>query len=62
MKYNLPILGDIKGPLELEMGLLVVIDEGGSGSVVTTGQHAGWGIFLSDWGVSAFVEWQGGWE
>lgn len=36
----LPVLLDVEGPLELQVGLLIVIDELGDGVVVTTSHHA----------------------
>jgi hypothetical protein len=37
---RLPVLLDVKGPLELQVGLLVIIDELGDGVVMATGHHA----------------------
>jgi hypothetical protein len=45
----LPVLGDVKGPLELEVLLLVVVDEGRYGVVVTASEHARGGLFLVDY-------------
>lgn len=36
----LPILCDIERPLELKMGMVVVVDELGNSIVVTAGDHA----------------------
>lgn len=38
---NLPVLLDVERPLELEMGVVVVVDEFGHGIIVAAGQHAG---------------------
>lgn len=40
MFSSLPILFDVKGPFEFEVGLLVVVDEFGDGVVVATCHHA----------------------
>lgn len=40
--FPLPVLLDVKGPLELEVGLVVVVDELGCGVVMATSHHAGW--------------------
>ena len=45
---SLPVLGDVKAPLKVEMGLLVVVDKARNGIVVATGKHAGGGLFLLD--------------
>lgn len=45
---KLPVLGNVEGPLEGQMGLLVVVDEVGSGIVVAASQHARGGILLLD--------------
>ena len=45
---ELPVLGNVKGPLELEMGVVVVIHELGDGVVVATGDHAGRSFFSID--------------
>jgi hypothetical protein len=36
-----PVLLDVEGPLELQMGLVVVVDELGDGLVVAAAEHAG---------------------
>lgn len=36
----LPVLGDVEGPLEVEVGVVVVVDELGYSVVVATGDHA----------------------
>ena len=36
-----PVLGNVKGPLELQVGMVIIIDKLGDGIVVTTGNHAG---------------------
>ncbi len=46
---SLPVLSDIESPLELEMLLLIVVNEGAGGGVVATGEHAGRGVFFGDW-------------
>ena len=38
----LPILGNVKAPLKLEMLLLIVINKVGDGVVVAAGEHARW--------------------
>ena len=38
--YPLPVLLDVERPLELQMGLVVVVDEFGNGGVVATAEHA----------------------
>lgn len=52
---HLPLLDDVEGPVELEVGLLVIIDEGGCSGVVTTSDHTGWGIFFSNCEEKAYV-------
>jgi hypothetical protein len=44
-----PILCDVEAPLEPEVLLLVVVDEGGDGVVVAAGKEAGGCIFLVDY-------------
>ena len=46
---RLPVFGNVEGPLEGEMCLMVIIDEGGDRSVVATGNHARWCVLLSDY-------------
>lgn len=46
---HLPVLGDVESPLKLEMPLLIVVDEGAYGCVVTTRKHSGRGIFFSNY-------------
>ena len=46
---SLPVLTDVEAPLELEMGLLVVINKARDGVVVAAGEHAGGSIFLLDY-------------
>jgi hypothetical protein len=41
MSSSFPVLLDIEGPLELQMGVVVVVDEFGDGLVVATTEHAG---------------------
>lgn len=50
---DLPILRDIEGPLEFQMALLIIVNEGGDRGVMSSGQHAGWSIFLSNYGILA---------
>jgi hypothetical protein len=38
---SFPVLLDVKGPLELQMGVVVIVDELGDGLVVATAEHAG---------------------
>ncbi len=38
--HLLPVLLDVKGPLELEVRLVVVVDELGDGFVVASAEHA----------------------
>lgn len=44
----LPVLGNVKGPLEFQVFLLVVVDKGGDGVIVTAGQHTGGGLLFLD--------------
>jgi hypothetical protein len=37
---SFPVLLDVKGPLELQMGVVVIVDELGDGLVMTTAEHA----------------------
>lgn len=46
--FTLPVLADVEAPLELEMGLLVVIDEAGHGVVMAAREHAGGSLLLLD--------------
>jgi hypothetical protein len=39
---SFPILLDIEGPLELQMGVVIIVDELGNGLIVATAEHAGW--------------------
>jgi hypothetical protein len=57
VKYatHLPVLSDVEGPFELEVGLFVIIYEGGDSSIVAAGEHAGGGIFLSNYCVMKLV-------
>lgn len=48
LKSHLPFLGDIEGPLELQVRLLVVVDEVGDGVVVAAGEHTRGCVFLLD--------------
>lgn len=50
--FLFPVLGNVKRPLEFQVLLLVIVDEGGDSVVVTAGQHAG-GSFL-------FLDYRGG--
>lgn len=45
---HLPILGNVEGPLELKMGLLVVVDKAGNGVVVAAGEHTRGRLLLLD--------------
>jgi hypothetical protein len=40
LDLQLPILLDVKGPLELQVRMSVIINECGDSIVVTTGNHA----------------------
>jgi hypothetical protein len=44
-----PVLLNVERPLELEMGLVVIVDELGDGGVVATAEHARGGGFGLDW-------------
>lgn len=50
-RFNLclPVLSDVKAPFEFQMLVLVIVDKGGYGGVVTSGKHARWCIFLSNY-------------
>ena len=45
---DLPVLGNIKRPLEQQVRVFIVIDELGDGIVVTTGNHARGSLLLRD--------------
>lgn len=45
---DLPVLGNIKRPLEQQVRVFIVIDELGDGIVVTTGKHAGGSLLLGN--------------
>jgi hypothetical protein len=45
---SFPVLLDVKGPLELQMGVVVIVDELGDGFVVATAEHAGGSGFWLD--------------
>ena len=47
-----PVLGDVKAPLEFQMLVLVVINEGGNGGVVASSKHAGRRVFLGNYSQS----------
>lgn len=52
---SFPILLDVEGPLELQVGVLVIVDKLGHGFVVATAEHTrGCGLRL-DCGMSAEV-------
>jgi hypothetical protein len=42
---SFPVLFDIERPLELEMGVVVIVDKFGDGFVVAAAEHAGWSGF-----------------
>lgn len=46
---RLPVLGDVEGPFEEEVGVVVIVDELGHGVVVAAGDHARGGLLLVDW-------------
>lgn len=48
---DLPVLGDVEGPLELQVGVVVVVDELRHGVVVATSDHTRGGFLGVDWGV-----------
>ena len=48
---DLPVFGDVEGPLKLQVLVLVIIHEGGDGGVVTASEHASWSILLGDYTV-----------
>jgi hypothetical protein len=52
---SFPILLDVKGPLELQVGVLVIVDELGHGFVVATAEHTRGGGFGLDCGMSGEV-------
>jgi hypothetical protein len=45
---SFPVLLDVEGPLELQMGVVVIVDELGDGLVVATAEHAGGSGFWLD--------------
>lgn len=47
-EVGLPVFGNVEGPLESEMSLLVIVDEGRDRGVVATGNHSGRCIFFGD--------------
>lgn len=57
----LPFLGDVERPLELQVLLLVVVNEGRDGVVVAAGEHAGGGLFLVDY-TARSVSFSGRWR
>jgi hypothetical protein len=46
--YALPVFSNVEGPLECQMGLVVIIDKRRDCCVMATGNHSTWGIFLGD--------------
>jgi hypothetical protein len=48
-RRSFPVLLDIERPLELQMGVLVVVDELGDGLVVATAEHARRGGLGLNW-------------
>ena len=55
----LPVLLDVKGPLELEVLVLVVVGEDGDGLVVAAEEHArGCGFGLDFEGVNVRFAWE----
>lgn len=51
-----PVLLDVKGPFELQVGLVVVVDEAGDGLVVPAAQHARGSGLTFDWILLAMQE------
>jgi hypothetical protein len=47
-KINLPVLCNVKRPLELQVSLLVVVYEGADCGIVATSKHSGRGVFFGD--------------
>jgi hypothetical protein len=45
---SFPVLLDVEGPLELQMGVVVIVDEFGDGLIVAAAEHAGGGGFGLD--------------
>lgn len=52
---RLPVLSDVKAPLELKVGFLVVVDEAGDGVVVTPSEHTRRSFLLLDYWESTSV-------
>ncbi len=52
---RLPVLGDVEGPFELEVGLLVVIYECGDCCIVAASKHTRGGVFLSNYCIVKLV-------
>ncbi len=48
MTRSLPVLGNVKRPVELEMGFVVIIGESNACLIVTTSQYAGWSLFFRE--------------
>lgn len=44
----LPVLSNLKGPIELEMGLLVVVNKARGNMVCASDEHAAWGRLFLD--------------
>jgi len=44
----LPVLGNVKRPIEFEVLFFVVVYERATGCVVAASEHAGWGVFFCD--------------
>ena len=53
---DLPVLGDVKAPLEREVSLLVVVNKAGQSVVVAAGKHATWGFLLVDYSLALVCE------
>jgi hypothetical protein len=55
-QYLFPVLLDVERPLELQMGLVVIVDELRNSGVVATAEHARWSGLGLDWeGVSGWT-------
>jgi hypothetical protein len=46
---HLPVLGNVKRPLELQVSVVIIVNELGDSVVVTTSNHAGGSLLLVDW-------------
>jgi len=46
---NLPVLGNVKRPFELQVSCIIIVNEFGNGIVMATGHHARRSLFGVDW-------------